>query len=295
MLDFIVIPLTNLIIWLYSLTGSFGFSILLLTVMIRVVLIPLSLSSINLQKKMRIVQPKIKELEKKHAASKDKSALRLAQMELYREHKINPLGGLLPSLIQFIPMIAVYQVLQRFLANQDLISQGGNYFLGFDLTQRDGTYILPILAAAFSLVQALMILPGLEQHDLVPEGSKSKKIQQANKKETQSQDSAAAMQKQMVFMMPIMTGVFAIGFPAGLALYWIATTIFGIGQQYFVTGLGGLEPYLAKIGLIKPKKVIEPPSTNQLAAALKQVENAKPKAKTKKAAAKKRQTKKGKK
>ncbi len=293
MLDFIVKPLTDLIIWLYSLTGSFGFSILLLTVIVRIAMIPLSLSSIRMQKKMRIIQPKIKELELKHADSKDKTQLRLAQMELYREHKINPLGGLLPSLIQFVPMIAVYQVLRHFLANQDLITQGGTFFLGFDLTQRDPTYILPILAAAFSLIQALMILPGLEQHDLVPENSPSKKVQNANQQETKKQDSAAAMQKQMVFTMPIMTGLFAIGFPAGLGLYWIATTIFGIGQQYFVTGLGGLEPYLAKVGLVKKHPALALVSTNQLAAALESVKVTKIDRKMNKA--KPRKAKKGKK
>lgn len=255
MLDFLVSPLTQLITWFYQYTDSFGLAIILLTIVIRIILIPINASSIRMQKKMRVVQPLMKQLEEKHAKDKDKNALRMAQMELYREHKINPIGGLVPMLIQFIPMIAVFQVLQSFLHNDELIAQGGTIFLGFDLTQRDTTFILPVVAALTALVQSLMILPGLEQHDLVPENSKKKKVKKANEEETKRQDSAAAMQKQMVFTMPVMTGLFAVGFPAGLAIYWIATTIFGIVQQYYMTGWGGLEEYFVKFGLMKGKKV----------------------------------------
>lgn len=254
MLNFIVSPLTQLVVALYGFTGSFGISILLLTVAVKVLLLPLSLSSVKEQKKFRTVQPKLKDLERKHAKDTDKTALRLAQMELYKEHKINPLAGILPSLLQFVPLIAVYQVLQHFLADSSLISQGGTIFLGFDLTQRDPHYILPVLAAGSSLIQSLMILPGLEQHDLVSDTSKKKKVKKANQEETKRQDDAASIQKQMVFTMPIMTGLFAAGFPAGLALYWIASTIFGIVQQYFVSGWGGLEEYFVKFGLLKKGK-----------------------------------------
>ncbi len=270
MLNFLITPLMGLIVFFYSQTNSFGLAILLLTLVLRFLLLPLSIASLRTQKKMQLIQPKLKELEKKHGKNNDQ--LRLAQVELYREHKINPLAGLLPALIQLVPLLAVYQVLQRFLENQELIAQGGAIFLGINLTQRDNTLILPILAAGFSLLQSLMILPGLESHDLVPEQAKAEKVHQANQKETQNQDAAAAVQKQMVFMMPVMTGLFAAGFPAGLALYWVATTVFGIIQQYFFSGLGGLEEYLVKFGLIKKKT---PPVANitNLAEALALVEN----------------------
>ena len=127
-------------------------------------------------------------------------------------------------------------------------------FLGLDLAKPDHTYILPILAGITQLFLSVMILPGAEKHDLVPNQSKSKKVQKENKKEGQTLEMAETMQKQMVFMMPAITAFMAARFPAGLALYWVVTTVFSVVQQYIVTGPGGITDYWAKAKQLFAKK-----------------------------------------
>jgi len=98
-----------------------------------------------------------------------------------------------------------------------------------------------------------MILPGVEKHDLIPDNSKKKAVQKANEKETDTQEMAETMQKQMVFMMPIMTGIISYQFPAGLGLYWITTTVYSIAQQWIISGPGALFDYTKKIPFLHKK------------------------------------------
>src|SRR5258708_5024385 len=112
-------------------------------------------------------------------------------------------------------------------------------------------YVLPVLAGLTQLILSVMILPGGEVVDIVPNDSKNKKVIEENKKEEDSADMAATMQKQMLFMMPIMTGFIALRFPSGLTLYMVATTIFSIGQQLLLSGPGGLTLYIKRLLSIK--------------------------------------------
>jgi YidC/Oxa1 family membrane protein insertase len=163
-------------------------------------------------------------------------------MELYKQHNINPLSGCLPYILQLVVIIALYSVLRNFVP--DALKQGfiiQTKFLGLDLSKSDPTRVIPVLAAATQLILSLMILPGKEHRDLIPDTVKSKKLKELNKKEENTAEMAETMQKQMVFMMPLMTGWIALGFPAGLGLYWVITTIFSIVQQWAITGPGGLE------------------------------------------------------
>jgi YidC/Oxa1 family membrane protein insertase len=86
---------------------------------------------------------------------------------------------------------------------------------------------------------SLMISPGAEIPDIVPNESKKKEVQKANEKEEDFAEMAASMQKQMLFFMPVMTAFIAWRYPSGLALYWVITTVFSIVQQYFISGWGG--------------------------------------------------------
>ena len=181
----------------------------------------------------------------------DKAGLQQAQLDLYKKYNINPLAGCLPQLAQFGVLIILYQTLLHFLKQPIFNGIPLNFAFGwFDLSQPDKLYILPILAAVSQLVLSLMLAPATEVKDLVPNQSKKPKIQAANKQEENTADMAATMQQQMLFMMPIMTGIFAINFPSGLALYWVATTVFSIVQQYFVSGLGGISTYYQRIKLL---------------------------------------------
>lgn len=233
----------QLLMLLNELTGSLGLAILVFTFLIRSALLPLSLPTLKSSKQMRELQPELKKLKKKHG--KDKKALQTAQMELYKKYNINPLAGCIPQLAQFAVLIILYRALISFL-NADTLTID-TQFLWMNLAEVDSTYILPVLAGVSQLVLSLMIAPGAEKDDLVPNDSKSKKVQKENEKEEGMADMAQSMQQQMMFMMPLMTGFFATRFPSGLALYWVATTVFSVGQQYYVSGLGGITTYSQRL------------------------------------------------
>jgi membrane protein insertase Oxa1/YidC/SpoIIIJ len=143
----------------------------------------------------------------------------------------------------------------RFIHNQVDGVQISTMFFGVDLAMPDKTYILPIISGVTQMILSLMILPGAESHDLVPNNSKKKKIIEANKKEEGTMEMAETMQKQMIFVLPVVTTVAALQFPSGLVMYWVATTVFAIVQQWIVSGPGGLTLYLNKvINKLMPKK-----------------------------------------
>jgi len=241
-MNFITEPLIQFLYWLYSLTGNLGLSIILLTLIIRGVLLPLTLPALKSQKKVRELQPQLDALKKKH--KNDKTALSQAQMALYKDNNVNPLAGCLPYLVQFGVLIALYQMLRQVLGTGASEIIQNITFLGIDLTSRDTTYILPVLAAGLQLLLSLMIVPGGDTRNIVPDNSSSPATKDLNKKEESMQDMAMSMQRQMMFVMPIMTGVFAASFPAGLSLYWVITTAFSVVQQWFTTGPGGLAKFI---------------------------------------------------
>jgi YidC/Oxa1 family membrane protein insertase len=220
--------------------GNFGIAIIVVTVIVRLLLTPLTLPMMRSQKKIQKLKPEMDALKKKHKG--DPKSLQVAQMELYKKNNINVLSGCLPQILQIIVLIAFYNVLNTFVS--EATKQGfsiNTIFFGMDLSKPDPTHIFPILAALTQLVLSLMLLPGKERHDLIPENVKGKKLKEANKEETQSHEMAETMQRQMVFMMPVMTAFIAWNFPAGLGLYWIATTVFSLIQQWMVSGPGGLK------------------------------------------------------
>lgn len=230
------------LVQLQGVTGNLGLSILLFTFLIRSLLLPLSLPSLKSQKKIRELQPEIKKLKEKH--KNDKKAFQLAQMELYKKYNANPLSGCLPQILQIVILIFLYRVLVGFLATAKINGVPIDpHFLWLNLSKPDNTFVMPVLAAVTQLVLSVMILPGGEVRDIVPNNPKSKVLVAENKKEEDSAQMAATMQKQMLFMMPLMTGFIALRFPAGLTLYMVATTIFSIGQQLVVSGPGGLTLY----------------------------------------------------
>jgi len=231
---------------LYNLTGSLGWSLILFTILIRALLLPLTLPSLKAANKMKELQPHIKKLKAKHGS--DKVALQKAQLELFKTYNVNPLAGCLPQLLQIAILILLYHVLINFFKEPLINGQTVNtIFFWMDLAKPDTSFILPVLAAGTQFILSIMIVPGAEKKDEVPNNSKKKKIQEANKKEEDFADMAASMQQQMIFILPIMTGIFAYQFPAGLAVYWVVTTVFSIGQQYFISGLGGIAIYSQRI------------------------------------------------
>ena len=235
-------PLTSILLFFSRLTGSLGLGIILLTLVIRLILIPFTLPSMKMQVKMRDLQPELNKLKAKY--KNDKAGLQKAQMALFQQHKVNPASGCLPLIVQFAVLIALYRVLSAtLLLKLDGIS---TQFLWLDLTKPDPYYIFPIFAGVTQLILSMMILPGAD-------ASAEKTLALATPGKTDDHKAedmgamAATMQKQMVFMMPVMTVIIALKFPSGLTLYWITTTLFSIVQQYFVSGWGAAATYYQKI------------------------------------------------
>lgn len=206
-------PILNSLIFLYKILGqNFGLAIIILTLAIRAVLVPLILPALRSARAMRGLQPELDGLKKKH---KDKRKLQEEQLKLYRKHGVNPAAGCLPYLLQFLILIALYRVFIHFIQTGQIDDmQVGMDFFWLNLAQPDPYYLLPILAGASQLVLALMMSP-----------------KQEKKLKKESEEMAAVMQKQMIFVMPLMTVFIAIRLPSGLALYWLATTAFSIFQQ----------------------------------------------------------------
>lgn len=254
-------PIINLLVLIYQglqtihLPGTLGFSIILLTVVVRILVWPFMSSQIKATKKMADLKPHLAELKNRH--QDDKKALASAQMALYKEHGVNPAGGCLPALIQIPIFIALYQaILNVFPAggnlnyiNSLLYSPSlrlANFpdpsFFGlnigskpFDVMGSQPLIVLvPLLTAALTFVQSKMTLPQPIKHH-PGEPPKETKAKEG------LEESMGAVQSQMVFLMPIMIGYFAFSFPVGLAIYWNVYTILGIFQQHRVAGWGGLD------------------------------------------------------
>jgi YidC/Oxa1 family membrane protein insertase len=231
---------------LYSVIGDLGLSIVAMTLLIRSLLLPISLPSLKAQKKIKKIQPELEKLKQKY--KKNPKAMQQAQQKLYKKYNVNPLAGCLPQILKLIVLLGLYRALTSFLGNGVVNGLTINpSFLWLDLTQSDSTYVLPILVGVVQFLLALMLSPGAEVRDIVSNKAKSKKIKKENEKEENTAEMAKAMQKQMIFMMPVMTAFIATRLPAGLAVYWVTTNIYSMVQQYFISGWGGLETYSQRI------------------------------------------------
>ncbi len=260
-------PVINALVLIYQgfsalhITGALGFSIIILTVIIRLLVWPFMSSQIKATKKMADLKPHLDELKNKH--KDDKQALAQAQMALYKEHGVNPAGGCLPALIQIPIFIALYQAIINilpgaggnidhinsllYLTQLKLPSYLDPNFLGLNLGLKPSQFVshgvllllVPVLTAGLTFVQSKMTIPKPIKHhkDELPKETKEKES---------LEDSMGAIQSQMVFLMPIMVGYFAFSFPIGLAIYWNTYTILGIIQQYKITGWGGAADFISK-------------------------------------------------
>lgn len=241
--QFIYQPILTSLLWLYNATGhSLGLAIILLTLAVRFILIPFTLPQLKSAKKMASLKPELDALKKKHGH--DAKLFQQKQMEFYKTHGVNPAAGCLPFIAQFVVLIALYQVFMSTLGGNGMGEVSATFLL-WDLKSKDTTYVLPILAGLLQFVMSLTILPAVENQPEKRPGTPEQKQDVA--------EMATSMQQQMVFMMPIMTVIFSLQFPSGLALYWVITTAFSLVQQLLVSGPGALLVYAKKYKLIKGK------------------------------------------
>lgn len=222
-------PILNLLVFLYNIVPGhdIGITIILLTIILKVVLLPLSRQSLKSQKALQELQPKIEELKKKYKDNKEE--LGRAMMLLYKDNKVNPLSSCLPLLIQMPFLYAVFMVFRSGLANGSLdlvysfISKPeliNPVSLGIiDLSQR--SIPLAVLAGAAQFWQSKMLIT---------------KRPAIKAPEAKDEDMAAIMNKQMTYFMPVLTVFIGLSFPGGLALYWLVTTLLTILQQKYIFG-----------------------------------------------------------
>lgn len=211
--------MTELLKWLYNLTdmigfGSYGLAIILLTVIIKTIIYPLTWKQMKSMRKTVEIQPKLQEIQKKYKNQPEK--LNQEMMELYKKHNVNPAGGCLPLLVQLPIFWALYRTLFSF----------GNYiadpsqavFLWFNITDTNNA-VLAILAGASAFLQ--MKLSTMSTPTL-------------NNKKDGKPDVAQSTQKTMLYFMPIFMAYISWTVPSGLALYFLTMNIVSIVQQIYI-------------------------------------------------------------
>jgi YidC/Oxa1 family membrane protein insertase len=219
MINSIAVPLGKLLFYIYDIVNSYGLSIVVFTILVKLILLPLTIKQTKSMKQMQDLNPKIKALQKKYGH--DKQKLNEKTIELYRQHNVNPFAsGCLPILIQLPVLFALFQVLRLpevYVFTPETYEKVGKSFLWIkDLSASSSfsdpiSYILPILAAATTYYQSKMVTP----------------------------KNAEGSQSTMNVVMPLMIGYFSFSFPAGVTLYWVLSNLFQIVQQFFGLSRGG--------------------------------------------------------
>jgi YidC/Oxa1 family membrane protein insertase len=195
----IAAPLFWLLKWIYGFVGNWGWAIVILTILIKLVFYPLNAKAGRSMAQMKVLAPKMEKL--KQLYGDDRQKLNQAMMELYRTEKINPLGGCLPILVQIPVFIALYWVL---LASIELRHAP---WIGWirDLSAPDPYFILPVIYAVSMYVTTKL-----------------------------NPQPADPVQARIMLMMPIMFSIFFLFFPAGLVLYWVVQNLLSIVQQWHI-------------------------------------------------------------
>ncbi|MGH2641100.1 MAG: YidC/Oxa1 family membrane protein insertase [Actinomycetota bacterium] len=276
-----------LLAWLYDLTGSFGFAIIILTIVFRVVLLPLGIKQIKSMQAMQALQPKIKEIQKKYKGNKQK--VQEQTMKLYQEYGVNPLGGCLPLLLQFPILIAMYSVIRAPVPlppnpETGVVTYKDNHLpedsaLFADITAHEGEgqgFLLMNLQCSPQNAGKTVDVrdtagdpteDNLECGNGIPDRIPYYALLILmigttffSSRQTQKATPASAQNPQtqiITKVMPIMFGVFGFAFPAGLILYWTVSNLFQIGQQAVMLRLGHIGPQAMDRRLTEAKSKAE--------------------------------------
>lgn len=224
-------PLYNLLIFLAWLVPghSLGWAIIFLTILIRLALLSPSIKASKAQIRMQMLQPQMARIKKE---IKDQKEQGKALMELYKKEGVSPFASCLPLLIQLPIIFILYRVflninhyglnpenLYSFTPHMDTVNQ---YFYGLDLAKPE-LWFLPLLAGASQFVLSKLMLP------MMPKAKNRDKNSPPD-----MADTMAMANKQMIYIFPLITIFIARSLPAGIGLYWVVTTLFGIAQQLYV-------------------------------------------------------------
>lgn len=212
-----VYPLSWSVIKLAEILNSYGLSIIIVTIVIRLLLLPLNIKQLKSTRAMQKVQPQLLELQKKYSSKDQKTQQKLQEetMKLMQKHNVNPLAGCLPILVQMPILIAIYHAIMR---TEEIKTSS---FLWFELGAPDPFFILPVLVAAgFYIQQKLMM--SISSSSAAMSGN------------SQMQMQMQMQMKMMGIVMPLMLGIMTLFFPAALGLYWLTGSIFMIIQIMLV-------------------------------------------------------------
>jgi YidC/Oxa1 family membrane protein insertase len=255
---FIILAAVYNLFWGLGVAGAVGWAIVVLTIVVRGILIPLFRQQLVSQRRIQMLQPEMKEIQKRYKG--DRLKAQQAQQELYKERGINPLAGCLPLLLQLPLLFIMYAVIQNGITNQDpnaMLNVFGVQVVTIECQNVDangvvdptqpcmdtdvpllgdvskpqvlftiagiGLSILALASALFQLVQSRMMLP---PHDPT------------------NTDPNVRIQRQMMLLLPLISIIYGGFLPAGLFIYWIVATVFSIVQQYLIVGWGGMFPLL---------------------------------------------------
>jgi len=216
MFDFISQILLQMLAFFYALVHNWGWAIIILSVVVYLILFPLTLKQMKSMKEMQALQPRIEELRKTYKDNPQK--LNKEIMELYREHKVNPFGGCLPLILQMPIFFGLYQALMRSVA-----LKGAKFLWIKDLSEPDRLFMLPnslpILGNEINILPIIMAIGMFFQQKLsmVPAGG-----------------SSAEQQKMMMIIFPIMFGLIFYRMPSGLVLYWFINSALMTAYQFYI-------------------------------------------------------------
>jgi YidC/Oxa1 family membrane protein insertase len=190
-----------IIVWLYqNIIANYGIVIILLTIIVRLILTPLTITQTRSMARMQKIQPQLKELQKKY--KDDKQKLQQETMDFYKKNNVNPLAGCLPLILQMPVFFALFQALRNPTEKVTNVVKDFD-FLWLNLNERDPYYILVILMVATMFL--------------------STKLSTTDPK-----------QSKFMYILPVVFGFISWQFPAGILVYWVTTNVWSIGQQWIV-------------------------------------------------------------
>ncbi len=213
-------PLFNLLIFLYNGLGDLGVAVILVTLIVKFILYPISAKATRSQKELKALQPKIKELQEKYKDDKEKQAQKV--LELYNKENVSPFSGIFPLFIQFPIIVALFQIFRRGLGAGELVHlyefigkpEVVDYLFFGLLDLSEPNMILAVLAGIGQFIQVRVTMPQEEGESKGGFGS--------------------IMKNQMKFALPLFTIFILSGLPSAVGIYWIITIVFTIVQHYLV-------------------------------------------------------------
>ncbi len=213
MFSWLAVPLLGALKWVHGFIGNWGWAIVVLTLLINIALFPLRHKSVVSMRKMQEIQPQMKAIQDRYAKYKvtdpEKQKMNTEVMALYKAKGVNPASGCVPMLLTFPFLFAFYAMLSQ------AIEIRGAHFVGWltNLSGPDPYFVLPLLMGATQFWQTRL-----------------------------TPSTADPAQQKIMMFMPLMFMAMSFSFPSGLVLYWLVSTIFTIGQQYFTNYLVGAPP-----------------------------------------------------